>query len=59
VRIHRSKIVAIDRVAELRPSARGDHCVRLRDGTELKLSRTRRNRLRAMLASRSATAGAL
>jgi two-component system LytT family response regulator len=59
VRIHRSAIVAIDRVAELRPSARGDHCVRLRDGTELKLSRTRRSRLRAMLALRSATAGAL
>jgi two-component system LytT family response regulator len=59
VRIHRSAIVAIDRVAELRPSARGDHCVRLRDGTELKLSRTRRSRLRALLALRSATAGAL
>jgi two-component system LytT family response regulator len=52
VRIHRGAIVAIDRVAELRPSARGDHCVRLRDGTELKLSRTRRSRLRAMLAQR-------
>jgi two-component system LytT family response regulator len=49
VRIHRSAIVAIDRVAELRPSARGDHCVRLRDGTDLKLSRGRRVRLRALL----------
>jgi two-component system LytT family response regulator len=49
VRIHRSTIVAIDRVAELRPSAHGDHCVRLRDGTDLKLSRARRGRLRILL----------
>jgi two-component system LytT family response regulator len=54
VRIHRSTIVAIDRVAELRPSAHGDHCVRLRDGTDLKLSRARRSRLRVLLAMRSA-----
>jgi two-component system LytT family response regulator len=52
VRIHRSTIVAIDRVAELRPSAHGDHCVRLRDGTDLKLSRSRRGRLRVLLALR-------
>ena len=50
VRIHRSTIVAIDRVRELRPSAHGDHCVRLRDGTDLKLSRARRGMLRALLA---------
>jgi two-component system LytT family response regulator len=49
VRIHRSAIVAIDRVAELRPSAHGDHGVRLRDGTDLKLSRARRGRLRVLL----------
>jgi two-component system, LytTR family, response regulator len=49
VRIHRSAIVAIDRVAELRPSTHGDHCVRLRDGTDLKLSRARRGRLRVLL----------
>lgn len=49
VRIHRSTIVAIDRVAELRPSAHGDHCVRLRDGTDLRLSRARRGRLRVLL----------
>jgi two-component system LytT family response regulator len=53
VRIHRSTIVAIDRVAELRPSAHGDHCVRLRDGTDLRLSRARRGRLRALLASQA------
>jgi two-component system LytT family response regulator len=50
MRIHRSAIVALDRIAELRSSTHGDHCVRLRDGTELKLSRTRRGRLRMMLA---------
>jgi two-component system LytT family response regulator len=50
VRIHRSAIVALDRVVELRPSAHGDHCVRLRDGTELRLSRARRGRLRVLLA---------
>jgi two-component system, LytTR family, response regulator len=53
VRIHRSTIVAIDRVAELRASTHGDHCVRLRDGTELKLSRSRRGRLRALLETQS------
>jgi len=56
MRIHRSAIVALDRIAEMRPSAHGDHCVRLRDGTELRLSRTRRARLRALLASQSARA---
>jgi two-component system LytT family response regulator len=54
MRIHRSAIVAIDRVTELRPSAHGDHCVRLRDGTDLKLSRARRGRLRVLLAMQSA-----
>lgn len=57
-RIHRSTIVAIDRVAELRPSAHGDHCVRLRDGTDLKLSRARRGRLRVLLAMQARGAGA-
>jgi two-component system LytT family response regulator len=56
VRIHRSTIVAIDRVAELRPSAHGDHCVRLRDGTDLKLSRARRGRLRVLLAMQASRA---
>ena len=54
MRIHRSAIGAIDRVAELRPSAHGDHCVRLRDGTDLKLSRARRGRLRVLLAMQTA-----
>jgi two-component system LytT family response regulator len=50
VRIHRSAIVAIDRIAELRGHGPCDASVRLRDGTELKLSRSRRSRLRALLA---------
>jgi two-component system, LytTR family, response regulator len=56
MRIHRSAIVALDRIAEMRPAAHGDHCVRLRDGTELRLSRTRRARLRALLATQPARA---
>lgn len=47
VRVHRSAIVALDRVVELRDGADGR--VRLRDGTELRLSRSRRRRLRALL----------
>jgi two-component system LytT family response regulator len=49
LRIHRSAIVAIERVAELRPIANGDYSVRLSTGVELKLSRGRRDRLRALL----------
>jgi two-component system LytT family response regulator len=45
LRIHRSTIVNLDRVAELRPASGGDYRVLLRDGTELKLSRTYRSRL--------------
>jgi two-component system LytT family response regulator len=39
VRIHRSTLVNLDRVTELRPLAYGDLTVVLRDGTELKMSR--------------------
>ena len=49
VRIHRSTIVNIDRIKELRPTRHGDHMLILNDGTELKVSRRRRERLRAML----------
>jgi two-component system LytT family response regulator len=51
VRVHRSAIVAIDRVVELRAGA-GDPCVRLRDGTELRLSRSRKSHLRALFGLR-------
>ncbi|MGD8378321.1 MAG: LytTR family DNA-binding domain-containing protein [Gammaproteobacteria bacterium] len=42
VRIHRSAIVRIDRVKELRPLHNGDQAVTLHDGRELTLSRTYR-----------------
>jgi two-component system, LytTR family, response regulator len=40
VRIHRSVLVNVDRVAELQPQDKGEYAVLLRDGTELKLSRS-------------------
>ncbi|MGH9440976.1 MAG: LytR/AlgR family response regulator transcription factor [Thermoanaerobaculia bacterium] len=40
LRIHRSTIVNVDRVQELRSFENGDYAVLLRDGTELRLSRT-------------------
>ena len=40
VRIHRSTIVRIDQIAELVPDLHGDFQIRLRDGTELSMSRT-------------------
>jgi two-component system, LytTR family, response regulator len=45
VRIHRSTIVQIDRIAELVPDFHGDFTIRLRDGTSLALSRTFRARV--------------
>lgn len=41
-RIHRSTIVQVDRIAEMRPYHNGEYVVLLRDGTSLKLSRTYR-----------------
>jgi hypothetical protein len=46
VRIHRSILVATHRVACVTPSTNGDATVRLADGTELRLSRSFRSRLR-------------
>jgi two-component system LytT family response regulator len=51
VRIHRSTLVNLDRVRELRPLVGGDHEVLLRDGTRLALSRTCREALRRLLGS--------
>lgn len=50
LRIHRSTMVNRRRVRELRPRPHGESVVVLRDGTELKLSRTYRNRLEQLLA---------
>jgi two-component system LytT family response regulator len=40
VRIHRSVLVNVDRVAELQPQDKGEYAVLLRDGTALKLTRS-------------------
>ena len=48
-RIHRSAIVQLDRIRELRPLPSGDASVVLRDGTELRLSRGRRDALSHLL----------
>ena len=45
VRIHRSAIVNLDRVAEIRHWSSGEYRVELDDGTELKLTRTYRERI--------------
>lgn len=49
VRIHRSTIVNAQRVRELRPLPNGEQVVILRDGTQLRLSRTYRRRLGPLL----------
>src|SRR5262245_61923130 len=49
VRIHRSTIVSVDRIQELRSSFNGEHVVILRDGTRLALSRGFRDGLQARL----------
>jgi len=51
LRIHRSTIINFDRVKELQQNPNGDCSVILRDGTELKLSRSRRDRLERFLMS--------
>jgi len=48
-RIHRSAIVRLDRVDTLLHAAGGDYAVRLKDGTELSVSRGRREELEAKL----------
>lgn len=50
-RIHRSSIVNLDRVKELRQHFNGDYLVLLHNGTELKLSRSRREQFEALLAT--------
>jgi two-component system, LytTR family, response regulator len=51
-RLSRSAIVNLDRVKELLPLSRGEHSVRLTDGRELKLTRTFRAKLEALLGDR-------
>jgi len=49
VRIHRSIIVNLDRVAELEQALHGDYHVRLHDGRRLTLTRTYREHFQAVL----------
>jgi DNA-binding LytR/AlgR family response regulator len=45
IRIHRSTLVRLDRIGELKQRARGDYAVVLQDGVELNVSRARRRTL--------------
>jgi two-component system LytT family response regulator len=49
-RVHRGTIVNFDRVKELRALPRGEHILRLNDGTELRMSRSHREQLGRILA---------
>ena len=49
VRVHRSAIVAVDRVRELHPTFRGDAVVVLDDGTRVRVSRRHRRTLETCL----------
>jgi two-component system LytT family response regulator len=51
-RIHRSAIVRLDRIDALLHAAGGDYAVRLKDGTELSVSRSRREELEARVGAR-------
>ncbi|MCU1263167.1 MAG: DNA-binding response regulator [Bryobacterales bacterium] len=48
-RVHRSTIVNIDRIKELQPWFRGDYRIILRDGTQLTLTRSYREKLEESL----------
>jgi two-component system LytT family response regulator len=52
VRIHRSAIVNLDRVREMRPLFRGELTVILHDGTQLRMSRGRREDLESRFRQR-------
>ncbi len=49
VRVHRRVIVAIDQIKELQPWFAGDQVLILKDGTKLRVSRTRREAVQARL----------
>lgn len=51
-RIHRSAIVRLDRIDTLRRASGGDYAVRLKDGKELSVSRSRREELERRLLER-------
>ncbi len=49
LRIHRSTLVNVDRIAAVEPMFHGEYAVRLQDGTELTLTRTYRERLQSLI----------
>jgi two-component system LytT family response regulator len=49
VRIHRSTIVCVERIRELRPTFHGEYAVLLECGAKLKLSRGYRARVQELL----------
>jgi two-component system, LytTR family, response regulator len=51
-RVHRSAIVHLDKIRELQPYFRGEHVLILEDGTKLKLSRARKEKLESVLKQR-------
>jgi two-component system LytT family response regulator len=57
VRAHRSAIVNVDRIAEIRPYSRRVSLLVLRDGTEIRLSQHRREALEARLSGTESTPG--
>ena len=50
IRVHRSIIINIDRVASIEPYSHGEYIVTMKDGTPLTSSRTYSDRLRSFLA---------
>jgi two-component system, LytTR family, response regulator len=49
LRVHRSAIVNLDRIRELRPWFRGDYRIILLDGTELTMTKTHREKLESRI----------
>jgi hypothetical protein len=52
LRVHRRIVVAADRIETVTPLGAGDAQLRLKDGTELRLSRSYRDGIEALLAAR-------
>ncbi len=57
MRIHRSAIVNLDRITELRSRPHGDYAVCLDDGTRIRLGRGRKDKLSRLLEARAGAAG--
>jgi two-component system LytT family response regulator len=49
VRVHRSTIVNVDRIAQIEPYAHGEYVITMRDGTRVTSSRAHGGRLRTLV----------